>query len=71
MNHALSFQCLLRQGDTRTVAWIEERGARLGARVELKDEEGLWQVVEVYQPPRTATWLQENASRVRKGLPSG
>ena len=71
MNEVLSFQCLLRQGGTRIVAWIEGRGARLAAHVELKDEEGLWQVVEVYQPPRTATWLQENASRVRKGLPSG
>jgi hypothetical protein len=57
MKEVLSFQCLLPQGDTRIVAWIEEPG--------------LWEVIEVYQPPRTAAWLQENAGRVRKGLPSG
>jgi hypothetical protein len=64
------FQCLLRNGHTRTIAWIEERGARLGARVELKGEDGLWEVLDVYQPRRTAAWLHENASRARKGLPS-
>jgi hypothetical protein len=66
----LSFQCLLRQGDTRAVAWIEECGARVGARIEVKGEDGLWEVDGVYQPPRTAAWLRENAGRVRKGLPS-
>ena len=70
MTDALSYQCLLRQGDMRAVAWIEERGARAGVRVEIKGEDGLWDVVEVYQPPRTAAWLHENASRARKGLPS-
>jgi hypothetical protein len=66
MNESLSFQCLLRQGDTCIVAWIETRGARLRAHVELKDEQGLWEVAEVYQPPRTATWLNENARRSTK-----
>jgi hypothetical protein len=70
MNRTLSYQCLLRQGDTRAVAWIEERGARIGARVEVKGENGLWDVAAVYQPARSAVWLHENASRVRKGLPS-
>jgi hypothetical protein len=70
MNDMLSFQCLLRQGDLRSVAWIEARGARAGARIEIKGEDGLWEVVEVYQTPRSATWLHENASRVRKCLPS-
>jgi hypothetical protein len=69
MNEALSFQCLLRQASTRTVAWIEARGARRGARVELKGEDGLWEVARVYQPPRTARWLQESASRAHRGMP--
>ena len=70
MNVVLSFQCLLHQGSTRVVAWIEQRGAHLGARVEIKGEPGLWHVADVYQPPRSAQWLQENASRARRGLPS-
>jgi hypothetical protein len=70
MTHDLSYQCRLRQGDAQLVAWIEQRGAREGMRVELKGEAGLWDVVEVYQPGRSAAWLQENANRVHKGLPS-
>jgi hypothetical protein len=70
MNEILSLQCLLRQGDERIVAWIEQRGARLGVRVEIEGEPGPWEVVGVYQPLRTATWLGENARRVHKGLPS-
>ncbi len=70
MNEALSFQCLLRQEDARIVAWIEERGARLRARVELEGEPGFWEVLAVYRPARTATWLNQNAKRVHKGLPS-
>ena len=70
MNDVLSFQCLLRQGGSRIVAWIERRGAREHARVELEGEPGLWEVVAVYEPPRTATWLMDNARRVHKGLRS-
>jgi hypothetical protein len=70
MTDTLSFQCLLSQGSSRIVAWIERRGAVKGARVELDGEDGLWLVDDVFAPPRTATWLQENAARVHKGLPS-
>jgi len=47
-------------------AWIEERGARVGALIELKGEEGLWKVEEVNQPGRDAKWLQENSVKVKK-----
>ena len=70
MNEVLSFQCLLPQGDACAVGWIEERGARVGARVEIEGEDGLWEVASIYQPPFTSSWLKENASRARKGLPS-
>jgi hypothetical protein len=70
MTATLSFQCLLRQDGSRIVAWIEKRGARVSARVELEDEPGLWEVAEVFGPPRTASWLTGNARRVHKGLPS-
>ena len=70
MKVVMSFQCLLEQGNARSVAWIEERGARVGARVEIKGEHGLWDVAAVYQPARSAAWLHENASRVHRGTPS-
>ena len=70
MTEGIVYQCLLRQGDTRSIAWIEERGAKVGACVEIKGEDGLWDVAEVYEPPRPAAWLKENADRVRKGMPS-
>jgi hypothetical protein len=54
MTEGIVYQCLLRQGDTRSIAWIEERGAKVGACVEIKGEDGLWDVAEVYEPPRPA-----------------
>ncbi|QIG71255.1 hypothetical protein EVB32_147 [Rhizobium phage RHph_TM39] len=43
------FQCDLSQGTGRTTAYIEERGAKVGAFVEVKDENfnGLWRVDQV------------------------
>ncbi len=41
------YQVRLRQDDMETLAWIEERGAKLGAMVEVRILDGLWQVVEV------------------------
>lgn len=43
-------QCTLRAQNTEQVAWIEERGARVGFRVTLKDTEDpqqLWTVMTV------------------------
>lgn len=43
-------QCRFRRGDERTVAWIEARGAKCGAWVELEtlDDKGPWQVEAVF-----------------------
>ena len=47
------YQCRLLQesetpkGTAVLVAWIEEKGAKQGARVELKGEDGLWLVQHV------------------------
>jgi hypothetical protein len=45
------YQCRFEQptpdGIIRTVAWIESRGAKVGAKVELKGEDGLWTVTTV------------------------
>lgn len=64
------YQCALHQGDTRTVGWIEARGAKSGARVELKGQSGLWDVVSVFQPPIDATWLDDKRRRDRGSLKS-
>jgi hypothetical protein len=67
------YQCHLRQGATQTVGWIEARGAKLGARVELKTEgfdDGLWLVTHVCQPPFAADDLRRKQDSQRNGLPS-
>lgn len=41
-------QCELVKGTTHTVGYIEERGAKLGAQVELEsDDNALWTVTQV------------------------
>lgn len=64
------FQCALHQGERRTVGWIEARGARQGARVELEGCPGLWDVAAVYGPPLDASWLAEKQRRDRGSLKS-
>lgn len=69
----LWYQCRLRQGATETIGWIEARGARKGARVELKTDQfddGLWLVVDVFPPGMDAEDLREKQAADRKGLPS-
>jgi len=41
-------QCLLDLNGSRQTAWIPSRGAKLGGRVELKDDGELWTVLAVY-----------------------
>jgi hypothetical protein len=47
------YQCRFRRGAERTVAWIEARGAKVGAWVELeaRDNNGLWEVEAVFDAP--------------------
>lgn len=44
--HVRFVQCRLQQGPTQQVAWIEQRGAILGATVELIGD-GFWLVIAV------------------------
>lgn len=44
------FEKATKEGTVCTVAWIDERGAKVGALVELKGEEGLWLVTKVSEP---------------------
>jgi len=60
----------MRQGDLRTVGWIEERGAKRGAKVEIKGDPELWTVVEVYHPPRGIRWIRDKQRMDRSSLGS-
>lgn len=69
----LWYQCHLKQGATETIGWIEARGARVGATVELKTDQfddGDWLVVEVFPPGVDGETLREKQGFDRKGLPS-
>jgi hypothetical protein len=56
----------------RTVAWIEARSARVGARVDLKtlDESGPWTVEAVLGAPLAAEALKDLQRLNRKSLSS-
>jgi hypothetical protein len=38
------FQCLLRRGTETVTAWIEERGAKVGCKVELLPSREMWTI---------------------------
>jgi hypothetical protein len=65
-------QCKFRRGTERTVAWIEARGAKVGARVELKtlDDLGSWIVEAVFGAPLVAEALETLQRLNRKSLSS-
>jgi hypothetical protein len=63
MTEQLMTQCLLRRGDMLQTAWIEQRGAIVGAEVELKTENGeFWRVERVYDtvPVSVVYTVQKN-----------
>jgi hypothetical protein len=41
-------QCLLSLNGDKQTAWIETRGAKVGAQVELKEDGQFWTVLEVH-----------------------
>ena len=65
-------QCRMKRGDEITVAWIEDRGAKVGLCVELIGTgDGLWEVVEAYTGTVfTKDEMRENESKHRKGFES-
>lgn len=65
------FQCRMRQDTAETVGWIEERGAKVGASVELLTGDGkFWTVTHVYTPGLEASALRDKQARDRNALPS-
>lgn len=71
------FQCALERDNSaggvqiveRLVGWIEERAAKVGNRVEIKGESGLWAVVTVGDKPIDGVALREKQAMDRKGMP--
>ena len=65
------YQCRLRRAESETIGWIEERGAKVGASVELKTADGeRWDVVEVFTPGVDEAKLREKQQNDRNALPS-
>jgi hypothetical protein len=66
------YQCRFRRGSERTVAWIEARGAKVGAWVELEtlDNEGPWEVEAVFDAPLEDRSLKDLQRLNRKSLSS-
>lgn len=64
------YQCKLQRGTGVITCWIEERGAKVGYRVEILPDKNWWDVVEVYQPPMTKEQLSAKQRNDRNALPS-
>jgi hypothetical protein len=64
------FQCRLRRGDQVTTGWIEARGAKPGATVELLPSRELWEVAEVFDHGLPEDVLKDQQKLNRKSLPS-
>jgi len=58
-------QCLLTRDGLKQTAWIEERGAKQGATVEVKFDKSLWHVEHVYHPGVEAADLHKKQERDR------
>lgn len=63
-------QCLLRRGTLETTRWIEARGAKTGARVQVLPDDEMWDVVEVYPHSLPEDVLKETQRLNRNSLPS-
>lgn len=64
------YQCLLQRGSEETTAWIEARGAKVGAGVELLPVREVWTVAKVYEHGLDGDVLQETKRLNRHSLPS-
>ena len=67
-----AYQCRFRRGAERTVAWIEARGAKVGAWVDLesRDDGGLWEVETVFDAPLEGRALKDMQLVNRNSLSS-
>ena len=60
------FQCTLTKGEETTIGWIEERGAFVGAIVELLDLDGeFWTVTIVGDKSLPKSLIRENERKFK------
>jgi hypothetical protein len=64
------FQCRLHRGNSVTTGWIEARGAKVGATVELLPSHEKWEVTEVFKHGLPEDVLKEQQKLNRNSLPS-
>lgn len=64
------YQCRLRRGNTETTGWIEARGAKVGAYVELLPSKETWMVAEVFDHGIPEDVLRETQHQRRTPPPS-
>ena len=60
--------CGLAQDNARTQGWIEDRGAKLGARVEIEELGGLWEVIGVGETVHTKSEMRQAEARGRQSF---
>lgn len=70
MKQKLLYQCRLGQGNSRAVGYIEERGAKVGAHVEIEELGGFWEVLAVGTPPIASAVLAEKQRADRNSCQS-
>lgn len=71
MSNIMMKQCKLINQDSQMIAWIDQRGAKVGSLVELKGFEGdrkFWKVNEVYDPPLSSDVLAEKQKMNRNSF---
>jgi hypothetical protein len=67
----LMYQCELYRNGMKTIGWIPERGAKIGAKIELKaDDNNLWTVLQVFNHAMTEEQLRAKQQNDRDALPS-
>lgn len=64
------FQCRLQRGNTKTTGWIEARGAKVGATIQLLPSDEMWEVAEVFKHGLPEDVLKETQKLNRRSLPS-
>ncbi len=70
---AVYHQCELKHDNTHQIAWIEARGAVIGASVAIKGEDNIerfWQVLSVGYPGISKEQLVEFQNKSRNPFPS-
>ncbi|MCU1418523.1 MAG: hypothetical protein JWP32_2697 [Schumannella sp.] len=63
-------QCRLGRSGYEQTAWIEQRGAKAGAGVELLPTREIWVVLEVFDHVLPESMLKEHQQMHRNSLPS-